>query len=48
MVSKMDIFIGQLAIPVFGILAILAVGYFMGNKGFDEMNKANDQSLWIY
>ena len=39
LLSKMDIIIGQLAIPVFGIIAIVAVGYFMGNKGFDEMNK---------
>ena len=39
LLSKMDIIIGQLAIPVFGILAIIAVGYFMKNYGFDEMNK---------
>ncbi|MFH1593106.1 MAG: sodium-dependent transporter [Candidatus Omnitrophota bacterium] len=39
LLSKMDTIIGQLAIPVFGILAIIAVGYFMGNRGFDEMNK---------
>ena len=39
LLSKMDIIIGQLAIPVFGIIAIIAVGYFMGNRGFDEMNK---------
>ena len=39
LLSKMDIIIGQLAIPVFGILSILAVGYFMKDRGFDEMNK---------
>jgi len=39
LLSKMDVIIGQLAIPVFGMLAIIAVGYFMGNRGFDEMNK---------
>ena len=39
LLSKMDIIIGQLAIPIFGILAIIAVGYFMGNRGLDEMNK---------
>ena len=39
LLSKMDIIIGQLAIPVFGVLAIIAVGYFMKNRGFDEMNK---------
>ncbi|NQU95205.1 MAG: sodium-dependent transporter [Candidatus Omnitrophica bacterium] len=39
LLSKMDIIIGQLAIPIFGILAIIAVGYFMGDRGFDEMNK---------
>lgn len=39
LLSKMDTIIGQLAIPVFGIIAIIAVGYFMGNRGFDEMNK---------
>ncbi len=39
LLSKMDIIIGQLAIPVFGILAIIAVGYFMKDRGFDEMNK---------
>lgn len=39
LLSKMDVVIGQLAIPVFGILAIIAVGYFMGDRGFDEMNK---------
>ena len=39
LLSKMDIIIGQLAIPIFGILAIIAVGYFMKDKGFDEMNK---------
>ena len=39
LLSKIDIIIGQLAIPVFGILAIIAVGYFMKDKGFDEMNK---------
>ena len=25
--------------PFFGVLAIIAVCYFMGNRGFDEMNK---------
>jgi len=39
LLSKTDIIIGQLAIPVFGIFAIIAVGYFMKDKGFDEMNK---------
>jgi len=39
LLSKMDIVIGQLVIPIFGILAIIAVGYFMKDKGFDEMNK---------
>ena len=39
LLSKMDIVIGQLAIPLFGIIAIIAVGYFMKNRGFDEMNK---------
>ena len=39
LLSKMDIIIGQLMIPVFGIFAIIAVGYFMGDKGLDEMNK---------
>ncbi|MFC1576610.1 sodium-dependent transporter [Candidatus Omnitrophota bacterium] len=39
LLSKMDIVIGQLAIPIFGIMAIIAVGYFMGDRGFDEMNK---------
>ena len=39
LLSKMDILIGQLAIPIFGILAIIAVGYFMKDRGFDEMNK---------
>jgi NSS family neurotransmitter:Na+ symporter len=39
LLSKMDTVIGQLAIPVFGILAIIAVGYFMKDRGFDEMNK---------
>jgi len=39
LLSKMDAIIGQLAIPIFGIISIIAVGYFMGDKGFDEMNK---------
>jgi len=39
LLSKMDAIIGQLAIPIFGILAVIAVGYFMGDRGFDEMNK---------
>lgn len=39
LLSKMDIIIAQLAIPVFGIIAIIAVGYFMKNYGFNEMNK---------
>jgi len=39
LLSKMDVIIGQLAIPVFGIFAIIAVGYFMKDRGFDEMNK---------
>jgi len=39
LLSKMDIVIGQLAIPIFEIFTIIAVGYFMKNRGFDEMNK---------
>lgn len=39
LLSKMDVIIAQLAIPIFGILAITAVGYFMKDRGFDEMNK---------
>ena len=39
LISKMDIIIGQLAIPVFGMIAIIAVGYFMKDRGLDEMNK---------
>jgi len=39
LLSKMDVIIGQLAIPIFGMLSIIAVGYFMGNRGLDEMNK---------
>jgi len=39
LLSKMDVIIGQLAIPIFGIFSIIAVGYFMGDRGFDEINK---------
>ncbi|MBN1354448.1 MAG: sodium-dependent transporter [Candidatus Omnitrophica bacterium] len=39
LLSKMDVIIAQLAIPIFGIISIIAVGYFMQDRGFDEMNK---------
>ncbi len=39
LLSKMDIIIGQLALPLFGLLSIIAVAYFMKEKGFDEINK---------
>ena len=39
LLSKMDIIIGQLALPFFGLLCIIAVGWFMKEKGFQEINK---------
>lgn len=39
LLSKMDIVIAQMAIPIFGLLSIIAVGHFMKEKGFQELNK---------
>ena len=39
LLSKMDLVIAQMAIPIFGLLAVIAVGHFMKDKGFEEINK---------
>ncbi|MFQ5901854.1 MAG: sodium-dependent transporter [Thermodesulfobacteriota bacterium] len=39
LLDKMDVIIGQLALPVYGMLAIIAVGWVMKGKGFSEINK---------
>jgi len=39
LLSKMDIIIGQLALPLFGLLAIVGVGWVMKEKGFQELHK---------
>jgi NSS family neurotransmitter:Na+ symporter len=49
LLSKMDIIIGQLALPLFGLLSVLAVGWVLKNKGFDELNEGAHFKLgkWI-
>ena len=39
LLSKMDIIIGQLALPLFGLLAIVGMGWVMKEKGFRELHK---------
>jgi len=39
LLGKMDIIIGQLALPLFGLLSVVAVGHFMRKKGYEEINK---------
>ncbi|MEA3560298.1 MAG: sodium-dependent transporter, partial [Candidatus Omnitrophota bacterium] len=39
LLSKMDMVIGQLALPFFGLLCVIAVGWVMKEKGFQEINK---------
>lgn len=39
LLGKMDIIIGQLALPLFGLLSVIAVGHFMRKKGYQEINK---------
>jgi len=49
LLGKMDIVIGQLALPAFGFLSIIAVGWFMGKKGYEEINKGARHKIgrWI-
>ena len=49
LLSKMDLIIAQMAIPVFGLLSIIAVGHFMKDKGFRDINKNARMELgnWI-
>lgn len=39
LLDKMDVIIGQLALPIYGLISIIAVGWFMKEKGFEEINK---------
>lgn len=39
LLGKMDIIIGQLALPLFGLVSVIAVGHFMRREGFKEINK---------
>jgi len=49
LLSKMDLVIAQMAIPIFGMLAVIAVGHFMKDKGFSEINKNAKTKLgsWV-
>jgi len=49
LLSKMDLVIAQMAIPIFGLLSIIAVGHFMKDKGFNEINKNAKTKLgnWV-
>ncbi len=53
LLDKMDVIIGQLALPLFGLIAIVAVGWFMKEEGFKEVNKnavlklGNMGRLWL-
>jgi NSS family neurotransmitter:Na+ symporter len=49
LLGKMDIIIGQLALPLFGLLSVIAVGHFMRKKGFQEINKNAQHKIgtWI-
>jgi NSS family neurotransmitter:Na+ symporter len=38
LLGKMDMIIGQVALPAFALMAVLAVGWTMKNKGFSEIN----------
>ena len=39
LLGKMDIIIGQLALPLFGLVSVIAVGHFMRKVGYQEINK---------
>jgi NSS family neurotransmitter:Na+ symporter len=39
LLGKMDIIIGQLALPLFGLLAVIGVGWFLKEKGYEELNR---------
>lgn len=39
LLGKMDMIIGQVALPAFALLAILAVGWVMKKKGLEEINQ---------
>ena len=39
LLDKMDVIIGQLALPIYGLVAIIGVGWVMKDKGFNEINK---------
>lgn len=39
LLGKMDSIINNLGLPLFALLAILAVGWVMKNKGFEELNR---------
>jgi len=49
LLGKMDIIIGQLALPLFGLLSVIAVGHFMRKKGYEEINKNAKHKIgaWI-
>lgn len=49
LLGKMDVVIGQLALPIFGLLTVIAVGHFMKDRGFAEINKGARHKLgnWI-
>lgn len=49
LLGKMDIIIGQLALPLFGLLSVIAVGHFMRKKGYEEINKNAQHKIgsWI-
>jgi len=39
LIGKMDTIIGGYALPLFGFLGVIAVGWFMKERGFEEINK---------
>ncbi|MFC1632227.1 sodium-dependent transporter [Candidatus Omnitrophota bacterium] len=49
LLGKMDIIIGQLALPLFGLLSVIAVGHFMRKTGYQEINKNAKHKIgaWI-
>jgi neurotransmitter:Na+ symporter, NSS family len=49
LLSKMDSVIGSLTLPFFGLLSVLAVGWCMNAKGFEEINRSAHHKLgnWI-
>ena len=49
LLGKMDIIIGQLALPLFGLLSVIAVGHFMRKAGYQEINKNAKHKIgtWI-